>query len=76
MPVFRISVVNEHFSASNAHDLPSVEVARAEAIKGALQIGTSEICEGKSLFGAEVCVEHEGERLGRFIVSIGVSPLQ
>ncbi|MFL6723012.1 MAG: hypothetical protein ACJ8FC_07035 [Sphingomicrobium sp.] len=76
MPLFKINVVNEHFTSSDEYDLPTVQVARNQAIKGALQIGAGEVGDGKPFFGAEVIVESDGERLARFIVSIGVSPLQ
>ena len=75
MPSFRISVVNQHFRASNEHDLPSAEAARTEAIKGALQIGTGEVCMNRPFFGAEVSIESDGESVGRYVVSIGVSSL-
>lgn len=41
MPAFSISVINKDFEARNEQELPSLEAARAEAIKGALQIGIS-----------------------------------
>jgi hypothetical protein len=65
-----------HFTASDEYDPPTVQVARNQAIKGALQIGASEVGENRPFFGAEVVVESDGERLARFVVSIGVSPLQ
>ncbi len=76
MPPFRIIVINESTSAADDHDLSSAEQAQREAIKAALQIGTDEIMNGKPFFGAEAKVEHDGEVLKRFVVSIGVSPLQ
>jgi hypothetical protein len=76
VPPFRIIVVNESSSAADAHDLSSAEQAQREAIKSALQIGTEEILNGKPFFGAEAKVEHAGEVVKRFVVSMGVSPLQ
>ena len=75
VPMFRISVHNQHFSACNEQELATVELARKQAIKGALQIGMTEVTEEKQFFGAEVCIDSDGKQLGRFIVSIGVSPL-
>ncbi len=75
MPTFQITIVNDEFrstSESNAVDLPS---ARAEAIKGVMEVGAEQITSGKTLFGAEVTVG-DGEVRERFIVSIGVSPLK
>ena len=76
MPTFSINVVNQHFSSSNEQELPTIAEAKAEAIRGALQIGLAEVSEAKPFFGAEVVVGREGERLARYVVSIGVSPIQ
>ena len=76
MPVFRISVINESFTASHEYELASVEAAESHAVKGALGIGTDEIIAGKSFFGAEIRIETDGELVGRFVVSAGASPLQ
>lgn len=76
MPLFRISVINATFHASDEHDLVDLDTAKSEAIRGALQVGTAEVMEGKPFFGAEVCVEHNGAKVSRYIVSVGVSPLR
>jgi hypothetical protein len=76
VPPFRIIVINESTSAADDHDLSSAEQAQLEAIKSALQIGTEEILNGKPFFGAEAKVEHGGEVVKRYVVSMGVSPLQ
>lgn len=76
MPPFRIIIVNETTSAADDHDLSTAEQAQREAIKAALNIGTDEILNGKPFFGAEAKVEHAGEVVKRYVVSIGVSPLQ
>jgi hypothetical protein len=76
VPPFRIVIINETISAADDHDLSTAEQAQQEAIKAALQIGTDEIMNGKPFFGAEAKVEHAGEVVKRYVVSIGVSPLQ
>ena len=76
MPPFRISVVDDGRSASDEHELSTAEEARCEAIKAALQIGAEEVIDGKPFFGAEAIVEQDGQVVGRFVVSIGVSPLR
>ena len=76
MPPFRISVINQHFVSSDEHQLSTAEEAEREAIKAALQIGADEIMNGRPFFGAETKVEHAGEVVKRYVVSIGVSPLQ
>ena len=75
MPTFRISVINAEFVVRNEHHCATIEAAREEAIRGALQIGTDEIIGGKGFFGAEVVVEDDGQIIDRFVVAIGSSPL-
>ena len=76
MPIFRISVVNHSFSACDEHELPSLADATRQGIKAALEIGTDEVTNGKAYFGAEVRVEDGEENLRRFVVSVGMSPIQ
>lgn len=76
MPTFRISVINQTFRASNEHELPSFDEATRQGIKAALEIGTDEVTNGKSFFGAEVHVEEGEETRGKFVVSVGMSPIQ
>jgi hypothetical protein len=76
VPLFRISVVNGAFSASDEHELPSAIEARAEALKGALAIGSDEVVKGKPFFGAEVKIEEGGELVQRFVVSVGASAIE
>jgi hypothetical protein len=75
MPIYRISIVNRDFRASDEHELPSREAAVKEALKGALQIGAEEVCGGAQFFGAEVGVECDGEVFERLVIAIGASPL-
>ena len=74
MPTFRIRLTNKDFAASEELEAPTPEAARTNALRGALQIGTDEICAGKMFFGAEVCIECDGET-ERLLVAIGASPL-
>jgi hypothetical protein len=76
MPTFHIIIVNDQFTAEEDRDLPDAEAARQEALRGAIAIGADHLCEGATLFGAEVSV---GERNGprhRYVVTVGASPLQ
>lgn len=73
---FRISVVNQHFRSCNEQDLPTADAARSEAIRAALAIGATEVCTDRPFFGAEVSIERNGESVGRYVVSIGVSSLK
>ena len=76
MPTFSITVVNQDFESSNRQDLPTIEAASSEAIKGALEIGMAEVVAQKPFFAAEVKLATGGEQVARFIVSIGVSRLR
>ena len=76
MPVFTIRIVNEHFAQSNNHEVHSLDRASSQALRGALEIGVDEVVNGKSFFAAEIRVETANEVVGRFMVSIGASPLQ
>jgi hypothetical protein len=76
MPTYRISVVNAEFSASEEHQLESLDAARKEGIKAALAIGVDEVRAGKPFFGAEVRVQQDGDTVSRAVVSVGASPLQ
>jgi hypothetical protein len=76
VPTFSISVINESFECQDEQHLPTLELARAEAIKGALQIGVSEVRAANSFFAAEVKIHRDGEQVERYVVSVGVSPLR
>jgi hypothetical protein len=76
MPTFRVTVLNETFESCNHHQAAEVSDAVQRAIRGALEIGVEEISKGKSFFGAEVKVENGDVLVGRYVVSVGASPLQ
>ena len=76
MPVYRINVVNEDFTASNEREVSSADAAQQEGLKAALAMGADEVVRGKAFFGAEVSVEDHGETIRRLVVSVGASPIQ
>lgn len=76
MPTYKISIVNETFSSSNDHEAVSLDGATAQALRAALDIGTSEVVGGKNLFSAQVNISTANELVHRFIVSVSASPLQ
>ena len=75
MPVYRINVVNEDFTASNEHEVSSADAAQLEGLKAALAMGADDVFRGKAFFGAEVSVEEDGETVRRLVVSVGASPI-
>ena len=76
MPNYRISVVKKHFRTSDDFDVANVEMARAQALRGALEIGVDEVCNGAMFFGAQISIECEGAEPERVVIAIGASPLQ
>ena len=75
MPLYKITVNNRTFTACDDHDMPSIEAAGRQGIRAALAIGAEEVGEGEAYFGAEIRVEEEGKIVGRYVVSVGASPL-
>ena len=76
MTAYRITIVNRDFAASEDIEVADAGVARTEALRGALHIGTDEICEGKMFFGAEITVQGDGKAPERMMIAIGTSPLR
>ena len=76
MNLYRIHITNEHFRQSNEGEHVDLEAALRTAMRGALQIGTDEICGGKNYFGADVTVALDGEILERRLVSVGATPVK
>ena len=76
MPTFLVSVINHSFTASDEHEVSSTAEAGQQGLASALAIGTAEVMKGERFFGAEVRVERSGKTVGRFMVSVGATPLQ
>lgn len=76
MPTYRLTVINQTFTATDEHELPSLDEARKRGIRAALDIGAEEVTNGNPFFGAEVRVQDGDEEPHRFMVSVGASPLQ
>jgi hypothetical protein len=76
MPTYRISIVNEHFSHSGEQEAPDVVKAWQEAIASAIAIAAEQVSHGKPFFGAEVTLEEGKKTIGRYVVSVGASPLK
>ena len=53
-----------------------MQAARTEGLRGALQVGVEEVCEGKSFFAAQVTIENEHQPTERMVVAVGASPLK
>jgi hypothetical protein len=76
MATYRISVINEHFSSSNDHECDDVVKAWQQALRGAIEIAAEQVSHGSPFFGAEVRLDEGNKRIGRYVVSVGASPLK
>ena len=76
MPTYRISIVNEHFSSSDEQEIRDVVSAWQTAISSAIAVAKDQVSHGNPLFAAEVTLEEGNKRIGRYVVSVGASPLK
>jgi hypothetical protein len=76
MPTYRVSIVNEHFAASEEQESPGVVEAWQNAIRSAVKIAADQVSHGKPLFAAEVTLAEGNKQIGRYVVSVGASPLK
>jgi hypothetical protein len=76
MPTYHVTIVNEHFSSENKHECGDVTQAWKYAIKGALEIAAEQVSHGAPFFGAEVVLKEGRKPIGRYVVSVGASPLK
>jgi hypothetical protein len=76
MPTFRISIVNEHFTQEGKQEARDVVEAWQKAIASAITIAADQVSHGSPFFGAEVRVEQGEELIGRYVVSVGATPLK
>ena len=75
MPTYRVVIVNEHFSQDGEQEARDVVEAWQKAIAGAIAIGADQVSHGNPFFGAEVTVQEGNKRIGRYVVSVGATPL-
>ena len=76
MPTFRITIVNEHFSQDAEQEAPDVIKAWQKALQSAITIAGDQVSHGNPFFGAEVTLEEGNKRVGRYVVSVGATPLK
>ena len=76
MPTYRVSIVNEHFSHSGDEEAPDVVKAWQKALASAIAIAAEQVSHGSPFFGAEVTMEEGNKTIGRYVVSVGASPLK
>jgi hypothetical protein len=76
MPTYRVSIVNEHFSACEEQQAPDVAKAWQKAIGSAIAIAADQVSHGNPFFGAEVTLQEGNKQIGRYVVSVGATPLK
>ena len=76
MPNYRLSIINEHFSQEGEHEATDVVAAWQKAISAAIEIAADQVSHGNPFFGAEVKLEEGNKQIGRYVVSVGATPLK
>ena len=76
MPTYRVTIVNEHFSQDGEHEANDVVTAWQKAIRAAIEIAADQVSHGNPFFGAEVRLEEGNKQIGRYVLSVGASPLK
>jgi hypothetical protein len=76
MPTYQVSIVNEHFSSSEQQEAKDVAKAWQTAIRSAITIAADQVSHGNPFFGAEVTLDEGNKRIGRYVVSVGATPLK
>jgi hypothetical protein len=76
MPSYTVTIVNEHFSQNGEHEAPDNIGAWKSAISSAITIAADQVSHGNPFFGAEVSIALGDEKLGRYVVSVGATPLK
>jgi hypothetical protein len=76
VPTYRVSIVNEHFSQEGEQEAPDVVHAWQQAIASAVEIAGDQVSHGNPFFGAEVVVQEGNKQIGRYVVSVGATPLK
>ena len=76
MAIYSVSIVSEHFAATEDQESPDVLKAWQKAIRSAVVIAADQVSHGNPFFGAEVTLDQGNKRIGRYVVSVGATPLK
>lgn len=76
MAKYQIKIVNEHFSDEGEIEAPSVVTAWQKALASAITIAADQVRHGAPFFGAEVTLNDGNTQMGRYVVSVGATPLK
>jgi len=76
MPSYTVTIVNEHFNQTGQQEASDNIAAWKSAIASAIEIAADQVSHGSPFFGAEVTVAQGKEQIGRYLVSVGATPLK
>ena len=76
MPTYTVTIVNEHFSQTGEQESRDNIEAWKSAISSAIAIAADQVSNGNPFFAAEVTVTQGEERVGRYLVAVGATPLK
>lgn len=76
MPTFQLEIVNEHLVQSGELQAPDVSGAWKKAVESAITIAADQVSHGNSFFGAEITLAEGDKHIGRYVVSVGATPLK
>ena len=76
MASYTVTIVNEHFSSTGEQESSDNIQAWKQAISSAITVAAEQVSHGNPFFGAEVTVTQGNEQIGRYIVSVGATPLK
>ena len=75
MTPFHVTIINEHFSQSAELKASDQVGAWKEAVASAIAIASDQVSHGSPFFGALVILAEGEKEIGRYVVSVGASPL-
>lgn len=76
MTTYRLEILNEHFAQSGELEAADVSKAWQEAMTSAITIAADQVSHGNPFFGAEVTLLEGNTQIGRYVVSVGATPLK
>jgi hypothetical protein len=76
MANYRLSIINEHFSSEADLEATDQLGAWQEALRSAITIAADQVSHGNPFFGAEIRLQEGSKLVGRYVVSVGATPLK
>ena len=76
MAIYSLEIINEHFSQTGDLEADDNVNAWKQAIASAITIAADQVSHGNPFFGAVLTLAHGNKEIGRYIVSVGSSPLK